>query len=412
MDTRALLENNLPSNRRDRLAQVSRAASARGLAVYLVGGFVRDALLGLPPDDFDVVVEGDAPGLARVLAREAGGEIDVHPPFGTATWIAPDGAAMDFATARTETYARPAALPTIQPADIAADLRRRDFSINAMALRVDGEQRGELLDPFGGQTDVVARVVRVLHAGSFADDPTRLFRAVRYAGRLGFQIAPEALALVPGAWRALSALSGDRLRHEFELIFREAETSVMLTRLAELDILSHVHPAVRWGARQAELAAAIPGLPWGEWRLNGAPEPDALWLTLLLGEAPPAGAAAALAQLNVNRAAAAAVQAALEVEVAGTHPSEIVAALESGGPSAAVGAYLLHPEWREPLGRYLREWRFVHPQLTGADLTAMGLRPGPDFKRLLRALRAARLDGEVRDRAGEVELVKKLSAGP
>jgi len=133
----ALLEKHLSASRRELLAHVRRIAEAGRLPVYLAGGFVRDLLLGLTPDDFDFVVEGDAPALARAVARELGGEVMAHAPFGTATWFVPGGAAIDFATARTETYPQPAALPVVTPgASIAADLHRRDFTINAMALRV------------------------------------------------------------------------------------------------------------------------------------------------------------------------------------------------------------------------------------------------------------------------------------
>jgi tRNA nucleotidyltransferase (CCA-adding enzyme) len=408
----ALFEKHLPESRRELLAHVRRIAEAKHLPVYLVGGFVRDLLLSLTPDDFDFVVEGDAPALARAAARELGGEATVHAPFGTATWSGPEGLAIDFATARTETYPQPAALPVVTPgASIAADLRRRDFTINAMALRVDGEHFGELLDPHGGQSDLAARVVHVLHPGSFVDDPTRLFRAVRYEQRLDFCIAPETLALIPDAWGALAALTGDRVRREFELIFREPRAAAMLARLDELEILRRVHPALQWGEREAARAAIIPRLPVAEWRLAAPPELDALCFALLLGAASPVEATSALARLNTNSAVTRAVVEAIHLRIAWTRPSEAAVILDELSELGIVAAYVLHEGARPALDDYLARWRFVHAGTTGDDLIARGLTPGPQFKRLLWELRAARLDGGVSDAAGEQALIRQLLAG-
>jgi len=409
-DLRALIEKSLPAARRAMLARVGALAAAQELPLYLVGGFVRDLLLGLSPDDFDFVVEGSAPALARVVARELGGEVTVHAPFGTATWLGANGEAIDFASARTETYLQPAMLPVVQvPAAIAADLSRRDFTLNAMALRVDGEHFGEVLDPHGGRADLEADMVRALHARSFQDDPTRMFRAVRYEQRLGFQIAPDTLDLIPGAWEALAALTGDRVRHEFELIFREPNAVGMLARLQTLEILGHVHPALHWDGRAAERAASLPELPHAEWNFATPLEPDAIYLALLLSEAAPDEVESALTRLNVGRAVGEAVRSALSLKIEGTRPSEVVACLESLNESALAAAYALRPGWRSLIDQYLARWRHVRATLTGDDLIARGLKPGPDFKRILWELRAARLDGLVKSEAEELELLDKVT---
>ncbi len=405
-DLRPRIESSLPEARRVILARVGALAAAKSLPLYLVGGFVRDLLLGLTPDDFDFVVEGPAPVLARAVARELGGEVTVHPPFGTATWLGTDGEAIDFASARTEAYPQPAALPVVQaPATIAADLSRRDFSINAMALRVDGEHLGELLDPHGGQADIQAGVVRVLHVRSFQDDPTRLFRAVRYEQRLALQIAPQTLELISGAREALAALTGDRLRHEFELIFREPNVVSMLARLQALEILRHVHPALSWDETATERAKSLPQLPHAD-RGPAAPlEPDVVYLTLLLAEAAPDDAEAALAHLNVGRLVGEAVRSALSLRIEGDRPSQVVSCLEGLSESALAAAFVLQPAWRSLIAQYLAHWRYVRATLTGDDLIARGLQPGPDFKRILWELRAARLDGQVTNDVEELELL-------
>lgn len=407
LDLDSQLRHWLPAALLERLAQIRRLAENRQMPLYVVGGFVRDSLLGLKPDDFDLVVEGDAPALARAAAREFGGTATVHAPFGTAAWRMPEGFEMDFASARTETYPAPAVLPVVRvPASIQADLSRRDFTINAIALRLDGPHAGEYLDPHGGRADLSARVVRVLHPLSFRDDPTRIFRAVRYEQRLGFRIAPGTLDLMPDA--PLDALSGDRLRHEFELIFREPKAAAMLARLAGLGILPRVHPALVWDERSAQAVTSLDQLPWREWKLANAPEPEALFWAVLLRDAEGEMLTSALARLNLNRAQADAVREAATLRRAWSRPSEAVAALEPLSELGVIAAYVARPELRTDLHQYLSRWRFVRPNLTGADLIARGLTPGPDFKRWLWALRAARLDGVVSDDADEEALLNSL----
>ncbi|MDW8327130.1 MAG: hypothetical protein RMK99_11225 [Anaerolineales bacterium] len=406
-DLESQLRRWLPAALLERLAQIRRLAESGRTPLYVVGGFVRDSLLGLMPDDFDLVVEGDAPALARAAARAFGGEVTVHAPFGTAAWRTPDGFEIDFASARTETYPAPAVLPVVHvPASIEADLSRRDFTINAIALRLDGPHAGEYLDPHGGRADLSARVVRVLHPLSFRDDPTRLFRAVRYEQRLGFRIAPETLDLMPDA--PLDALSGDRLRREFELIFREPKAAAMLARLAELGILKRAHPALIWDDRAAQAVTGLDRLPWREWQLADAPESEALFWAVLLRDAGEEALASALARLNLNRAQAEAVREAAALRRTWSRPSEAVAALEPLSELGVIAAYVARPELRNDLHHYLSRWRFVRPKLSGDDLIARGLTPGPDFKRWLWALRAARLDGSVTDDAGEEALLDSL----
>jgi tRNA nucleotidyltransferase (CCA-adding enzyme) len=408
-DWQAWLDQRLTADQRGRLAGVCQTAQRLGLAVYVAGGFVRDLWLGLAPGDLDLVVEGDAPGLAQALARDLGGTVTIHAPFGTATWQCPDGASLDLATARTETYRHPAALPEVRPAEIAADLRRRDFAINAMALRL--VEPVELLDPYQGQLDLAERRVRVLHPLSFQDDPTRLFRAVRYEQRLDLALAPETRALIPGAWAALAVLTGDRIRHELELIFREPRAAAMLARLAALDILPHVHPALQWGPAQAEPAALIGALPVSAWRLASAPAPDALYLALLLNAASPADVDAVLARLNFNRSVTGAVRAAVGLKLTGTRPRDVVAQLDALDELAVIAAFVVHADWRERLYAYLATWRFVRAETTGDALVAQGLTPGPLFKEILWQVRAARLDGQVADLLGEQALVRRILDG-
>jgi len=411
----AALEAALPASKLQRLRQIQQVSAELSLPTYLVGGVARDLLLRRAPGDLDLVVQSSSPGdesagprLARAVARHFGGAVTVHKAFGTATWLDPDGDGIDFATARTETYAHPAALPLVTPAgSILADLSRRDFTINAMAIRVDGDMFGEVLDPYQGQDDLFARQVRVLHGQSLSDDPTRLFRAVRYEQRLGFELARETLAQVPAALHYVPALSGERVRHEFDLIFLEARAPAMLARLDGLGALRAVHPALSWGRDAALRAEAMATLPLESWRLDRPLDPAIAYWTLLLAGADREAVQASLQRLSVNRRVAEAVPAALELRLTDARPSELVAQLDGLSLEAVVAAYALLPQHRALLHQYLSRWRFVLAEMTGDDLAALGLRPGPEFRRWLWGLRAARLDGQVFDRDGELALIRQ-----
>jgi tRNA nucleotidyltransferase (CCA-adding enzyme) len=251
----------LAAGPRRSVAAARRVAREEGRALYLVGGPVRDLFLGRRPIDVDVVVEGDAQAFARRLAQALGVQARVHERFGTATLPLPGDGRLDVARSRRETYAAPGALPRVEPAPIAEDLGRRDFTINAMALELSPGRR--LLDPFGGKADLERRVVRMLHAGSAVDDPTRAFRAARYANRLGFRVEPATRLWIARAARdrAFDSVSGDRLRRELKLIFAEENRAGAARLLRDLGLDAAIDPALRSDAavfrrlRRAETVA-------------------------------------------------------------------------------------------------------------------------------------------------------------
>jgi tRNA nucleotidyltransferase (CCA-adding enzyme) len=221
------LEKALDAERSTLLQLVRDEATRRGLPLYIVGGSVRDLVLGRPFNDFDLTVEGDAIGLARALASKNGGGVTAHLKFSTAKWFLPPHLktgydTLDLISARSETYKHPAALPRVKAGSIEADLRRRDFTINAMAIRLDGDHFGELRDDLNGMEDLRKETIRVIHPGSFIDDPTRMYRAVRYENRYGFHLAEETIALIPQARPFVEKLSPQRIRHELDLILDEA----------------------------------------------------------------------------------------------------------------------------------------------------------------------------------------------
>src|SRR4030066_1426578 len=260
----------MPKVRMELLKAVAAIALEPKAAFYIVGGFVRDLILERPSQDFDLVVEGDAIALARQLQERFGGRLTTHTRFGTGKWLIANirselanplnepGHAdelpefLDLISARTEFYTHPTALPTVERGSIKLDLHRRDFTINTLALRLDGSHYGELYDYWGGVNDLREGLVRVLHTLSFVDDPTRMLRAVRFEQRFVFRIEKRTEELLIEARSLVGQVSGGRIRHELDHILDEDQRVSMLERLSELDLLSEIHPALVWGEDSRE----------------------------------------------------------------------------------------------------------------------------------------------------------------
>jgi tRNA nucleotidyltransferase (CCA-adding enzyme) len=340
-------------------------AAAREVAtepVYLVGGAVRDLLLGRGRADIDLVVEGDA---AELAARLGDGVVS-HERFATAK-VALDGHEVDIAAARSEAYPHPGALPVVEPAaGIEADLARRDFTINAMAIPLRGEPR--LIDPHGGRADLVAGLIRVLHPGSFRDDPTRALRAARYAARFDFELEPETAALMREA--DLGTVSADRRDAELLRLAAEDEAPRGFALLAEWGLVELREGGVELAARVAGLIAAE---PW-----SGLAPRERVLLRAALG---PAGEERALAESHPER------------------PSRAVEMAASRDPVELVLARALGAEW---LDRYLGEWRGVSLEIDGEDMIAAGVPQGPALGRGLKEALRRKLDGELSGREDEL----------
>jgi len=364
--------------------------------VHLVGGSVRDLLLGGEPSDLDLVVVGDPVAVARGIGRD----VIVHDRFGTSTVVA-DGHTYDVARARRETYARPGALPDVSPAGLVEDLRRRDFTVNAMAVALGGPESGHLTAYPGALDDLNRRCLRILHDRSFIDDPTRLFRLARYHGRLGFAIDPHTRTLASEAIQSGAArtVSGPRIGHELRLLATERDPVAALLALRELELDGTIHP--RFGLDDEDLARrALAILP-----PDGRPDRLALAvagrhidsgeLTPLLDrlgfEAPDRDA--------IVQAAARAPELRRALSAAGA-PSEIAAAAAGFGPEAVALAGALGADG--PAREWLERLRGVALEIDGRDLLAAGVPEGPAVGRALRAALSAKLDGRVGDREEEL----------
>jgi tRNA nucleotidyltransferase (CCA-adding enzyme) len=406
------MEHSLPKDRLELLRLLAGQAEAHQVPLYIVGGSVRDLLLGRRLNDFDLIVEGDAIALGRSLSSKYGGAVTAHTKFGTAKWFFPeslraDHESIDLISARSETYKHPAALPTVRLGSIADDLRRRDFTINALAVRLDGSHFGELRDDLNGAEDLQKGMIRVLHPGSFIDDPTRMYRAVRYEARYGFKIAEDTLALIPEARPFVEKLSAQRIRHELDLILEEPNAVPMLKRLDELDLLSIIHPMLSNFNRTnlATITSEDPVLQnrnsrWILWLMHlKAQEIEFLNERLHFP-----------AELLKSLHSAALLNAHLTT-VSGLKPSKVVEFLEGYSIKAleVLSIAVEDIEIKNILTRYLMEWWHIKPKTTGHDLKKRGIPPGPKYTEILRRLRAAWLDGEVKTEAEEEALLNNLT---
>ncbi len=428
------LEAKLPPARVKLLNEIARVARERKNALYIVGGFVRDLLLEYPSLDFDLVVEGDAIALAQTVQERYGGRITSHGRFGTAKWflgeaqldeleisenamdVLPDS--LDFITARTEFYTHPTALPTVEQGSIKLDLHRRDFTINTLALRLDGRHYGELYDYWGGLSDLKEGIIRVLHSLSFVDDPTRILRAVRYEQRYDFEIDDRTQELLLEAKSLIKRVSGDRLRHEFDRILEEEKAPRMMERLEGLSILEAVHQELVWNDELSDLMASLPDKePPGEWQvemdLPGMPLHQSLSYTIwLIASSQPEKVAE---RLKLTRAAADVVHESADLrtrlsELSDMPASEITAYLDHISNLAIYAVYLScrAPDLKGILSRYLSSWQHVSPHISGEDLKERGLEPGPQYSEILDGLRDAWLDGEISNREEEEEALEKM----
>jgi len=436
------LEAALPPARIALLKKIAERAHQHRLPIYIVGGFVRDLLLNRPSQDFDIVVEGDAIALARALEKEFGGRVTSHSRFGTAKWHigairktllethlkTPNTAAedlpetLDFISARTEFYERPTALPTVERSSIKLDLHRRDFTINTLALRLDGRHYGDLYDYWGGYADLQKGLIRVLHSLSFVDDPTRMLRAVRFEQRFGFQIESRTLQLMEEARELLKQVSGDRLRHELDLIFAEENPIPALRRLEALRLLEAIHPDLHWDESLAEPLNAVLKAPietgwdlpetWG-----GTPLRRALAYLVWLLPLPLEKSLSLIHRLRLPHHLREGLQSGSEIlkglpEWLDLSPSQIVSRLDSAPLPVLYAIYRLLVPSRaaEVLHTYATRWRHIQPHTDGHTLHAMGLPPGPTYRRILWTLRAAWLDGQIQTPEQERLLLQQLVA--
>jgi tRNA nucleotidyltransferase (CCA-adding enzyme) len=404
------IEQYLPQQLLELVKDISGQAAKQGQRVYLVGGVVRDLLLGYPNFDLDLVVEGDAVKLAQQVAETSQAKLLAHHRFGTAK-LRYENFSLDLATARRETYARPGALPTVTPGTLKDDLIRRDFSINAMSISLAANDYGELVDPYQGKSDLERRLIRILHPESFSDDATRILRAVRYEQRFGFEFEAQTARLLKRDIPMLDTISGDRIRHELELIFKEKQPEFAVKRLAELGVLPRINTFLKgdgWIAEKFD----------GARRLKKTTQLPSLYFCLLIYSLSERGIEQFLARLNISAKLSRAMRDTLRLKTSlplldksSLKPSEVYYLLREYEPLAIQANAIASEPSRAHryLQLFLTKLRYVRTSLDGEELKKLGISAGPEMGQVLQVLHKAKLDGEVRTRADEKKLALSLS---
>jgi tRNA nucleotidyltransferase (CCA-adding enzyme) len=417
------------------LRRLGRLADGEGIRLYLVGGVVRDLLLKRNVWDLDLTVEGDGIAFGRVVAKKLGAGLALFERFATARLVFPGGLKVDIASARRERYADAAALPVVATATLEEDLFRRDFTVNAMAVELNKRSWGIFHDPYAGRPDLRRKRLRVLHHRSFVDDPTRIFRAIRFAERFGFRLEMKTARLLAEAARTslVARLSGPRLANEIFALMKEQRPEKAIRRLQELRLLRFIHPRLALGKRSGRLMAVLPNaMRWWERRSpHPALDRTMLWVMTLLAYAAPATIGGSIQRLQVSAAQARILKyageqtdcaAALLSSQAAVKPSAIYRVLSTLPNEALVLAFAkaLARERRaggsrlsRRLNRFVTRDRHVTTTINGDSLKELGLRPGPQFRTILDQLLDERLDGRISTAGEEREracaLVKQYS---
>ncbi|WP_243311610.1 CBS domain-containing protein [Fundidesulfovibrio agrisoli] len=429
-------ERNMAGVLRERLpgrlfALVKRAgalAQEMGYEAYVVGGFVRDLILGRPNLDLDLVVEGDGIRFAEALSAEMGGRIKSHHKFKTAVLILPDGNRVDVATARLEYYEYPAALPTVELSSIKMDLYRRDFTINALAVHLSPGSFGKLVDFFGAQRDIKERVIRVLHSLSFVEDPTRILRAIRFEQRFQFRIGAQTERLIKNAIvnNFVHKLSGSRVFHEIIHIFEDGNALACIRRMDEFKLLAAIHPLLALDPRKDEvLAESERVITWYQ-LLYMEPSPE-VWRIYFLGLC--AGmeddqVSSVAERLGFNRQRVEGflslrhcirniAQSIYEWDYRHGLHSELYFMLRDLPLEGVLYLMARHPKEtvRKAISLFLTTLRPQRVDITGQDIKKLGVEPGPLYGEILRRVTAAMLDGRASCRADQLEMARKLAGG-
>lgn len=421
----SMMEERFPVFLNSILKKAGETAEENGYDAYLVGGSVRDLLMGTMNLDIDLVIEGNGIAFARSLSKHYNARLKTHERFGTAKIVfmpAKDldrGLNIDVATARTEYYEEPAALPKVETSSIKKDLYRRDFSINTLAVRLNPDRYGGLIDFFGGQRDIRDRVVRVLHNLSFVEDPTRAFRAVRFAERFGFRISKHTENLIKSALKLnlFDKLSGSRLYDELLLTFSETEPVMALKQLAKYELLSVIHPNLKFTSYLEEILSDV--------------HETLAWYNLLFIGDQPNGAQiylmALLTGLNEDEVASALTRLATPTTekermlMRITKTNQTLKRILRDDPVAIYGA--LHDldletilytmaickdkKGQKAISRYLVEMRNIRPLIRGYDLKKLSIPPGPLYSEIFHNVLKEKLKGNLVTKDEEIEFVNK-----
>ena len=416
------MKERLPRRIIDLLKKIGTTADEVGFSAYVVGGFVRDLFLYRPNEDIDVVIEGDGIAFARKFAKREGARIHAYEKFGTAVVTFPDGFKIDIASARMEYYKFPAALPIVEMSSIKLDLYRRDFTINCLAIGLNARRFGVLVDFFSAQKDIKEKVIRVLHNLSFVEDPTRVFRAIRFEQRFGFTVGKLTIGLIENAVKMdfFKRLSGKRVFTELRQILEEENPTPTMVRLHEFDLLKVIHPSILLNKEMIALFNAVRKvLAWYD--LLFLEESYMRWTVYFLalirhGDKDTTEKICRRFEL-APRYRRLFTAERLEAERC-LHWLERSRKLKNShlynklvGFRIELILYMMAATRKETVKRaisqYITALRYIRISLRGKDIKQMGLTPGPIYREVLHSVLEAKLDGKLKTKTDEVQFVKQ-----
>jgi tRNA nucleotidyltransferase (CCA-adding enzyme) len=411
MNLASQIERYLSKQIQELLSTIVKEANLSGKRLYLVGGIVRDLLLNHHNLDLDLVIEGDALSLAKQIASVTKADLLIHPHFGTAK-LGYSDFTLDIATARNETYPKPGVLPIVTPATLSIDLSRRDFSINAMAISLNCDDYGKLIDPYGGENDLDKHLIRILHPDSFRDDATRILRAFRYQQRLGFVFELQTKKLIQRDIIMLATISSDRLRDELGLILKEEYPEKILKQLGKIGALKNINSSLSYGEETYE-----------DFRIarsyNLTDQLYSLYLCLLIYPLNTSEIEQFINRLNIPSKLAGTLKDTIKLK------GELHLLMDPYIRNSAI-YYLLNQydlvaiqanaitsklsAIHANIELFMNKLRHIKTNINGEELINLGIPAGPALGRILKAVHRARLDGEVNSRGEELQLVLSLKA--
>ena len=417
----SLMHERLPADIFYVLELAGQIAQELDSTVYCVGGYVRDLFLQVPNFDVDLVVEGDGRELATRLAERLGGKIRIHERFGTAAVLLKEGTKIDVATARTEYYEFPAALPMVEKSSIREDMYRRDFTINTMALCLNPNKFGDLIDYFGGRKDIQNRYIRILYNLSFVEDPTRILRAIRFEQRYKFTIETDTFRFARDAIERsmLGKLSYKRIMHEFILILSEKDPLSALERMKETGVWKYILPEVKLEEVNKIPVRRIPiVMGWWETRYYGRKvQAWLVYILVIFSKLTSAQVSEVLNRYHLDKYAQRCIEDSAQVpqvanrisEEPGLRPSQMNKMLAHLGTENLL--YLLlnikdEGAW-ERFIKYCDLKERVKVEINGHDLKKLGMKSGPQFKDILEELYNYKIDGITNSREDEIKMVMK-----
>lgn len=406
MNISSLLKKKISRKLYNRLIKISDLSKAFNLEPYLVGGVVRDLLYSAPiKKDIDITVTGgDVSPLASALAKERSAEVVSYPAFLTFTILFKDNTHLDLVTARQETYPYPASLPVVKAGTLETDLRRRDFSINAIAVSLSRENWGEVMDPLDGISDLQAKRIRVLHTKSFEDDPTRIFRAARFSARFGFRLEKDTFRLIQQSVkdRIIKKLSYDRMRVELEKILMEENPAAAIRLLHQWNILKQVHPDLRWDSQNL-MTLKMPNI-----------EENGMVLAIRLAQWLCGNsfieAEDIMRTLNFPKDVVEKVSQSLKLYDSFRKNREIISLPRSPLFPETVHFFNLL-KWSNKFRKIKNLWKDYQvwlkckPGLDGNALKSLGYSEGPLFKKIFQKISVAKFERKLRTKAGEIKFV-------